>query len=290
MADRYYVANNGLNSTTSWSATPYGSTGAAVPVDGDDVYFLTLTGELSADLNTFETGVPATITVGKGCSLYIASGSSMSIGDGTNTCTTITYEGGGSQWAFTAAAANANDNITINTTGAVTVTNSTNANSLDNVYVNRGTVNIRGTIKPSVYNFGGNVDIRGGGTVGTLDCLAGRTVTKDTVTTLNATGSAIVTIDEDVSVTTANVNGGRVNLRSVGTTTTLNQKGGLVTPDGALGTHTITNANIYGTNATTSFITKVGLSEFTLTNAPSYFGTVSPKSSDTSSTDFGAGA
>jgi hypothetical protein len=289
MADRYYVANNGLNSTTSWSTTPYGATGAAVPVDGDDVYFLTLTGELADDLNTFETGVPATITVGKGCALFIASGSSMSIGDGTNTCTTITYEGGGAQWAITAAAANAIDNININTAGTVTVTKTTNANSLDNVYVDRGTVSIRGTLKPNVYNFGGNVDVRGGGTVGILDCIAGRTTTKDTVTTLNATGSALVTIDEDVSVTTANVNGGRVNLRSVGTTTTLNQKGGMVTPNGSLGTHTITTANIYGTNATTSFITTVGLSSFSI-GTPNYFGTVSPKSVDSSSTDFGAGA
>lgn len=294
MADKYYVANNGLNSTTSWSLTPYGATGAAVPADGDDVYFLTLSGELSDDLDRFETGVPGTITVGSGCSLHIAAGSSMSIGDGTNTCTTIIYEGRGSQWAFTAAAANAIDDININSPNLVTVTKTTNANSLDNVYVDRGTANIRGTLKPNVYNFGGVVDIRGGGTAGIIDCNAGRTTTKDTVSTLNVTGSAIVTVDEDASVTTANVTGSpdrvRLNLRSVGTTATLNQRGGTVTPDGSLGSHTITNANIYGTNTTTSFITKVGLSEFTLTNAPAYFGTVSPKSSDSSSTDFGAGA
>jgi hypothetical protein len=293
MADKYYVANNGLGSTTSWSLTPFGATGAAVPVDGDDVYFQSLTGELSGGLNTFETGVPASITVGKGCNLFIAAGSSMSIGDGTNTCGTIIYEGSGSQWAFTAAAANAIDDINVNTFGVVTITKTTGANSLDNVYIDRGIVNIRGTLKPNISNFGGIVDSRGGGTVGVLDCNAGRTVTSDNVTTLNATGSASVTVDETASVTTANVTGSpdrvRVNLRSVGTTTTLNQKGGMVTPDGALGSHTITNANIFGTNATTSFVTKVGLSEFDLTNPPVYFGTVSPKSSD-SAIDFGGGA
>jgi len=294
MASRYYVANNGLNDTSSWSATPTGATGASVPADGDDVFFLTLKGELSDDLNTFQTGVPDTITVGRGCNLFIAAGSSMSIGDGTNTCTRINYEGSGSQWAFTAAAALAIDNININTPGVVTITKTTNANSLDNVYVDRGTVNIRGSLKSNVYNFGGIVDCRGGGTIGILDAIAGRTVTTDAVTTLNATGSASVTIDEGASVTTANVSGSpdrvRVNLRSTGTTATLNQKGGMVTPNGSLGTHTITNSNIFGTNATTSFITKVGLSEFALTNDPAYFGTVSPKSADNSTTNFGDGA
>lgn len=293
MANRYYVANNGLNSTTSWSATPNGATGAAVPVDGDDVFFLTLSGELSGDLNTFETGVPGTITVGRGCNLYIASGSTMSIGDGTNTCTSINYEGSGSQWSFEASAANAIDDININASGVVTVTKTTGANALDNVYIDRGTVNIRGSLKPNVFNFGGIVDCRGGGTIGTLETIAGRTVTTDSVTTLTATGSSVVTIDDAADVTTANVSGSpdrvRVNLRSVGTTTTLNQRGGLVTPSGSLGTHTITTANVYGTNSTTSFITKIGLSEFSIGTA-NYFGTVSPKSADSSSTDFGAGA
>lgn len=292
MANRYYVANNGLNSTTSWSATPNGATGAAVPINGDDVFFLTLKGELSDDLNTFQTGVPGTITVGRGCNLHIAPGSSMGIGDGTNTCTTINYEGAGSQWAFTAAAALAIDDININTAGVVTVTKTTNANSLDNVYVDRGTVNIRGSLKPSVYNFGGIVDCRGGGTITALEAIAGRTVTTDTVTTLTATGSAVVTIDDAANVTTANVSGTpdrvRVNLRSVGTTTTLNLRGGMVTPNGSLGTHTITTANIYGTNSTTSFITKIGLSEFSI-GTENLFGTVSPKSADSSGTDSGSG-
>lgn len=292
MANRYYVANNGLNSTTSWSATPNGATGAAVPINGDDVFFLTLKGELSGDLNTFQTGVPGTITVGRGCNLHIAPGSSMGIGDGTNTCTKINYEGAGSQWAFTSAAALAIDDININTAGVVTVTKTTNANSLDNVYVDRGTVNIRGSLKPSVYNFGGIVDCRGGGTITTLEAIAGRTVTTDTVTTLTATGSAVVTIDDAANVTTANVSGTpdrvRVNLRSVGTTTTLNLRGGTVTPNGSLGTHTITAANIYGTNSTTSFVTKIGLSEFSI-GTENLFGTVSSKSADSSGTDFGSG-
>lgn len=288
MATRYYRANNGLNDTTSWSATANGATGAAVPVDGDDVYFLELSGELSDDLTQFATGVPATITVGRGCRLFIGPGNSMRVGDGTNTCTDITYQGGGSQWAFDAQAANAIDDIHVNTIGKLTVTKSTEATAIDNVYVSAGTVNIRGSLKPTVRVFGGEVDIRGGDTVATLDCLAGRTVCKDGVTTLSSTGPARVTIDEAASVGTANVSGGLVNLRSTGTTTTLNHKGGTVTPDGASGTHTITTANVYGTNATTSFITKVGLSEFSIGTA-NYFGTVSPKASD-SATDTGAGA
>jgi hypothetical protein len=80
-----------------------------------------------------------------------------------------------------------------------------------------------------------------------------------------------------------------VNLRSTGTTTTLNQKGGMVTPNGSLGTHTITTANVFGTNATTSFVTKIGLSEFSI-GTTNTFGTVSAKSADSSSTDFGSGA
>ena len=289
MANKYYVANNGLNTSSSWAATPYGAGGDGVPADGDDVFFLTLSGELSVGLDAFETGVPGTITISKGCNLFIESGSSMSIGDGTNTCTQIDCQGGGSQWSFTAAAANAIDDININTSGVVTITKTTGANSLDNVYIDRGSVNFRGTLKPNIYNFGGIVDIRGGGTIGTLDCLAGNTVVKDDVTTLNCAGTARVTMDEDTSITTADVRGGMLNLRSVGTTTTLNQRGGMVSPDGSIGTHTITTANIYGTNAPTSFITTVGLSSFSI-GTSNYFGTVSPKSSDTSTTDFGAGA
>jgi len=279
MAAKYYRANNGLNDTSSWSLTPNGATGAAVPQTGDDVYFLELTGEITDDLTFFATNVPDSITVGPGCRLTIGAGSSMRVGDGTNTCEDITYQGSGSQWAFDAEAENAIDDIRINTIGSVTITKSDEATAIDNVYVSRGTVNIRGDLKPDVYSFGGEVDIRGGGTVAVLDCLGGRVTCQDTVTTLSATGQAIVSVTEAASVTTANVNGGRVNLRSTGTTTTLNQKGGTVTPEGGIGTHTITTANLFGTNQTTRFVSNVGLSALSV-GTTDKFGTVTEAGQD----------
>jgi hypothetical protein len=279
MAAKYYRANNGLNDTSSWSLTPNGATGAAVPQTGDDVYFLELTGEITDDLTFFATNVPDSITVGPGCRLTIGAGSSMRVGDGTNTCEDITYQGSGSQWAFDAEAENAIDDIRINTIGSVTITKSDEATAIDNVYVSRGTVNIRGDLKPNVYSFGGEVDIRGGGTVAVLDCLGGRVTCQDTVTTLSATGQAIVSVTEAASVTTANVNGGRVNLRSTGTTTTLNQKGGTVTPEGGIGTHTITTANLLGTNQTTRFVSNVGLSALSV-GTTNKFGTVKEAGQD----------
>lgn len=280
MAAKYYRANNGLNDTSSWSLTPNGATGAAVPQTADDVFFLELTGEITDDLTFFATNVPDTITVGPGCRLTIGPGSSMRVGDGTDTCDLIVYQGAGSQWSFDAQAANAVDNIEINTIGSVTVTKSSEATAIDNVYVSRGTVQIRGALKPNVYSFGGEVDIRGGGTVALLDCTGGRVTCQDAVTTLSETGQAIVVITEGASVGTANVNGGRLNLRSSGTTTTLNQKGGTVSPEGSNGTHTITTANLFGTNQTTSFVSRVGLSKFTV-GTMNKVGTVSEKSSDT---------
>jgi hypothetical protein len=279
MAAKYYRANNGLNDTSSWSLTPNGATGAAVPQTGDDVYFLELTGEITDDLTFFATNVPDSITVGPGCRLTIGAGSSMRVGDGTNTCEDITYQGSGSQWAFDAEAENAIDDIRINTIGSVTITKSDEATAIDNVYVSRGTVNIRGDLKPNVYSFGGEVDIRGGGTVAVLDCLGGRVTCQDTVTTLSATGQAIVSVTEAASVTTANVNGGRVNMRSTGTTTTLNQKGGTVTPEGGIGTHTITTANLFGTNQTTRFVSNVGLSALSV-GTTNKFGTVTEVGND----------
>jgi hypothetical protein len=279
MAAKYYRANNGLNDTSSWSLTPNGATGAAVPQTGDDVYFLELTGEITDDLIFFATNVPDTITVGPGCRLTIGPGNSMRVGDGTNTCDSITYQGSGAQWSFDAQAANAIDDIHINTIGAVTVTKSGEATAIDNVYVSRGTVNIRGALKPNVYSFGGEVDIRGGGTVALLDCTGGRITCQDTVTTANTTGQAIVAVTEAASVTTANVNGGRLNLRSTGTTTTLNQKGGTVTPEGNIGTHTITTANLFGTNQTTRFVSSVGLSALSV-GALNKFGSVTEVGQD----------
>ena len=39
MADRYEIGTGVWNATSSWSTSSGGSTGASVPVDGDDVYF-----------------------------------------------------------------------------------------------------------------------------------------------------------------------------------------------------------------------------------------------------------
>lgn len=290
MANKYYRANNGLDQTSSWSDTASGATGATVPADGDDVFFLELEGELSVGLTQFETGTPATITVGKNCRLTTAAGSAgIEVGDASNTCTDIRYEGSGANFAITASNANAIDNIHVNCSGTLTVTKNSSATAIDNVYVSRAAkVNVRGALKPNVYAFGGEVDVRGGGTVATLDSNAGRVYCEDTVTTLNLAGSARVTIGDDASVTTANANGGTLNLRSSGTTTTLNQKGGTVTPAGSDGTHTLTTANLYGTSATTNFVESVGLSSFTV-GTTNKFGTVSKKSTDDGG-GFGPGA
>lgn len=290
MANRYYRVNLGLNDTGSWSATPNGATGEAVPVDGDDVFFLELSGEITDDLSQFATGVPASITIGPECDLFIGDGNTMTIGDGTNTCATIKCQGR-NRWSFTASAANAiNDIYQMNRSGRVTVIKNSSSTAIDNVYAMAGRAVVRGDLKPNVYCLGSNadVDIAGSGTVAVLEALAGRVVCESSITTLNALPPAEVYVTEYANIGSANVLAGTLYLQSQGTTTTLVQKGGLLTPRGNKGTHTITNSTISGTNETTQFITKSGLSELVLTNAPVYLGSVSPKGTD--DTDFGTGA
>lgn len=285
MATKYLVGLD-LSNTASWSSSDGGAGGDGVPSDGDDVIMNQGDGEITG-VAQFATTVPATITVTSNCRLYTPAGSPITIGDGTNTCTDIVYEGQGKEFSLSASAANAVDAITINSAnGVVNITKATEATAIDSVDVSRGTVNLRGALKPTTVRvYGGLVDSRGGGTITTFETNGGRSTVDGSITTARVTGSGRL-VQTTGSNTTVEVYGGYANLRSPGTTTTLNHRGGTVSPEG--GTHTITTANLYGTSTTTKFIKTVGLSSFSVGTTNKY-GTVSEQSSD-GSTNLGAGA
>ena len=86
MADRYWVGGTGTwntSSTTNWSASSGGSSGASVPVYGDNVFFnqastytVTMTGALacgnitvSAGVVTFQNGTSPTLRIAGSMSL-----------------------------------------------------------------------------------------------------------------------------------------------------------------------------------------------------------------------------
>jgi hypothetical protein len=144
-ADKYSVATGNWNSTSTWSLTSGGSSGAPVPVAGDVVFI--------------EGGYTVTVNAGTGSltSLSIASGSTLSAtGSNTVSATTITVNGlylNGSTGTITATTMSVNSGGTYqhNVDGARIPTSTWNTGSTCNV---SGVVsNFPSGTTQSYYNF-----------------------------------------------------------------------------------------------------------------------------------------
>jgi hypothetical protein len=289
MASRYLRnIDNGLNNISSWSATPNGATGAAVPVDGDEVFMLELSGTITSGLDLFATAVPASITIGPRCQLSTPVGSTLEVGDGTNTCNTINYQGSGSRFSITAADTDAVGDVIAEPTGGV-FTFVCNGDT-DLISIINGRVNVYGSGKPTnIVLSGGYSEISAGGST-TLVATGGMAKIEADMTALDVARGATVFVDNEADITTLENLGGTVYVRSSGTTTTANIRAGLTSIEGNKGSHTFTNTNLYGSPRTTKLVSKVGSSEIVFTNPVSNKGTASTSAQDPSATSLGAGA
>jgi hypothetical protein len=265
MATRYLrnIAN-GLNNVTSWSSTPNGNTGSSVPATGDDVYMLELSGTITSGLNLFETNVPATITVGSRCQLSTPVGESISIGDGTNTCDTISYQGSGSRFSITAADDDAIGDVIAEPTGGIftVVCNG----DVDLVSILGGRVMISGSQKPADISLSsGYTEVSSGGTTAFV-ATGGQAKIESDLSSLVSNRGSTVMVQNEADITTLDNYGGNVYLQSSGTTTTANIRAGLTSIEGNKASHTITNTNLYGSPSTTRFVSKSGSSEIIFSN------------------------
>jgi hypothetical protein len=123
-----------------------------------------------------------------------------------------------------------------------------------------------GAVVTTAYVAGGYVEAANNGTTFTLlDIQGGRVVTRRGWTTANVTGSAseLITLDATAGTTT-NVNAGTFNPRARGTYGTVNFKGGILTPVGAIAPVTVTTLNLFGSNTTGKYYSVVGANQFSV--------------------------
>ncbi len=99
-ADRYSVATGTWASTTTWSATSGGSSGAAAPIAGDNVYIeggWTVTVGASAACTNLSIASGSALTVGAGYTLTVSGDWTNNGGTVTLTGSTVNFNGSGAQ-------------------------------------------------------------------------------------------------------------------------------------------------------------------------------------------------
>lgn len=99
-AERYSVATGSWTSTTTWSATSGGGSGASVPIAGDNVYIeggFTVTVGASAACTNFSIASGSALTVGSGYTLTVSGDWTNNGGTATLTGSTVNFNGSGAQ-------------------------------------------------------------------------------------------------------------------------------------------------------------------------------------------------
>jgi len=181
MADRYWVGGTGtwnISSTTNWSASSGGASGASVPTASDNVIFdqaatytVTLTGALTCLDITVSAG---TVTFTSNGTLAVSGGMSLVAATVWNATGTITFNSTTGTVNLISTSATFSCSITFNGAGgswrllgALTITSSRNltftAGSLDinGNTVTAGTFTSIGTTFRSITWSGGNISVNG---------------------------------------------------------------------------------------------------------------------------------
>lgn len=220
MADRYWVGGTGTwntTSTTNWSATPGGASGASVPTAADSVFFdqsgtytVTMTNALtclditvSAGLVTFSRGTTPTLNIAGSMSLiagtvWISNGTitfsstttgktittnGVTIGGSTGS---IIFNGAGGAWTLGSA-------LTVDSTATVTLTAGTL--NLSTFTLTTGLFNSSGTSARTIAFGTGNITVNGaGGTLWTTSITTGLTTTGTQVVNVSYSGALATTI------------------------------------------------------------------------------------------------
>ncbi len=234
-ANRYAVANGNWNSTSTWSATSGGSSGASVPVNGDNVYI--------------ERGYTVTVTANAACSnLYFSTPTTGNLGTLTvNSGVTLTVSGGvtlnkvtsaNDVWGTISGAGILNcTSLNIGNAGNPTTNNTNNTHTLTSTIA---VLNVSGNLTINSYYRNTN-RIRNGVFV----VNSGTVTVSGTVTTSNQNANNTATLTLGNSSPTLNLAGGPpFNLSGTGTNAiTLNGTGATVNYSGA--TQTIYASNYY---------------------------------------------
>ena len=175
-ADRYSVASGNWNSTSTWSASSGGASGASVPVAGDDVFIesshtVTVTANASCSSLTF-TADGSILTINSGVTLTISgtltrnkindNSSSSLTGDGTISCGSIAV---GSSVNSPTGFFSFYSHIINSTVATINISGNLSVNSYSGGFLNfrngifnfeQGTINVSGTVRTqnsSGFNF-----------------------------------------------------------------------------------------------------------------------------------------
>lgn len=256
MARVFLYKGTDVSDTTNYAADQFGTGPTGALPSGGDTLVITTPNTLNAGLTALAAIALAAVEVPAYSVTQVASGSSISI-----QATSMSYSGNGALFSVTAATG-----ITTLNVASVGSTFQLVAGTTTNLKVSSGQVIINGSaIVTNLYNFGGSVTAAYLATAFTLvEGSSGQTVTNRTITTLNNSGTHAGVFNGIAAATTVNLNSGTVNHRSSGTLATVNARAGTLTPVGAPCSPVITTLNLYGSNATLSYIQTSGSISFSV--------------------------
>jgi hypothetical protein len=163
-ADRYSVATGNWGSTSTWSATSGGSSGASVPVAGDNVYI-----ERTYTVTIAANAACANITIGT-----------------ANGAGTLTFKGASS----TSYTLTVSGNISIASNGSFTVTNVTSYNYQHTLNIG-GNLTVNGTFNMTTANDDGAATVFNGSSQQTISG-SGTTCTFEVLTISNTNSTGVV--------------------------------------------------------------------------------------------------
>lgn len=284
MADRYWVGGTGTwntISTTNWSTSSGGGSGASVPTASDSVFFdsnttytVTMTGALTCLNLTVSTG---TVTFATGTTPTLAVSGSFSISSNTvwNSTGTITFNATSSQ-TITTNGVSLTPSITFNGVGGtwqlqdnLTVSPVTDTKV---VTLTNGTLDVNGKILTTPHFSSTNTNTRtiafgsGSITVNGTNGTLGYVWTTSTITGLTITGTPIVNVDNNTA-TAASVTPGSldetnsISFNFISGTYTLGSFSSCsaknVSFSGFSGTHTLNALTVYGNLTLSSTMTVV---------------------------------
>jgi hypothetical protein len=213
-ADRYAVANGNWNSTSTWSKSSGGTSGASVPAAGDNVYIergytVTVTANAACSnlyFSTATTGNLGTLTVNSGVSLTVSGGVTLNkvtsandvwgtiSGAGILNCASLNIGNAGNP-------TNDNSNNTHTLTSTISALNISGDLSINSYFrdtnrirngvfvVTSGTVTVSGTVKTSNQNAANTSTLTLGNSSPTLNLAGG------TPFTLSGTGTNTITLN-----------------------------------------------------------------------------------------------
>jgi hypothetical protein len=171
MADRYWVVGGtgNYNSTTNWSATSGGASGASFPSVSDNVFFNALSGAGIAIINVASNCLNLNLTGFLGTLDFTfnlsTSGTAINLGLGTYTVTGVSALRFQTATAITSNGSSWTGNIMFATNGVFTL--------VDNLTV-LGTTSFQGTISPVIN--GNTLNIKGNLTISTWGTISGTTI------------------------------------------------------------------------------------------------------------------